>query len=141
MSLKFHPDKTHISHTLHPHEGRVGFDFLGFTMRQFPAGKYRTAHNTYGSPLGFKTLIMASQKSIQRQQQKLKQIIQWHLAASQSQLIDALNPVISGLSLLSAVLFTIASNDSEQSSTTPQTTLKAYEVTESGLHALIHLNR
>jgi RNA-directed DNA polymerase len=98
MGLELHPNKTHISHTLHPYEGRVGFDFLGFTVRQFPAGKYRTAHNTHGHPLGFKTLITPSQNSIQRQQQKLKQIIHWHLAATQSQLIDALNPVISGWS-------------------------------------------
>jgi RNA-directed DNA polymerase len=98
MGLKLHPNKTQISHTFYPYEGRVGFDFLGFTVRQFPAGKHRTAHNTHGSPLGFKTLIRPSQKSIQRQQQKLKQIIHWHLAATQSQLIDALNPVISGWS-------------------------------------------
>ena len=98
MGLVLHPNKTRITHTLHPCEGKVGFDFLGFTVRQFPAGKYHTAHNAYGTPLGFKTLIQPSQNSLQRHQEKLKQIIERHQAATQLQLIDALNPVIIGWS-------------------------------------------
>jgi RNA-directed DNA polymerase len=98
IGLTLHPSKTRITHTLYPHEGAVGFDFLGFTVRQFPAGKYHTAHNAYGTPLGFKTLIQPSQTSIKRHQEKLKQIIQRHSAATQSQLINALNPVIIGWS-------------------------------------------
>jgi RNA-directed DNA polymerase len=98
IGLKLHPDKTRITHTLHPHEGQVGFDFLGFTVRQFPAGQYRTAHNSYGKPLGFKTLIKPSQTSIRRHQWKLKQIIYRHQAATQLALIDALNPVVIGWS-------------------------------------------
>jgi RNA-directed DNA polymerase len=72
MGLTLHPNKTRITHTLHPHEGKVGFDFLGFTVRQFPAGKHHTAHNAYRTPLGFKTLIQPSQTSI-----KLKSIHEW----------------------------------------------------------------
>jgi RNA-directed DNA polymerase len=98
MGLRLHPSKTRITHILHPHEGEVGFDFLGFTVRQFPAGKYHTGHNVYGTPLGFKTLIQPSSASIKRHQEKLKQIIQRHQAATQSQLIAALNPVIIGWS-------------------------------------------
>jgi RNA-directed DNA polymerase len=98
MGLLLHPSKTRISHTLNSCEDKVGFDFLGFTVRQFPAGKYHTAHNAYGTPLGFKTLIQPSQTSIKRHQEKIKQIIQRHQAATQSQLIDALNPVIIGWS-------------------------------------------
>jgi RNA-directed DNA polymerase len=98
MGLTLHPSKTRITHTFQPHEGEVGFDFLGFTVRQFPAGKHHTAHNAYGTPLGFKTLIQPSPTSIKRHQEKLKQIIQRHQAATQSQLIDALNPVIIGWS-------------------------------------------
>jgi RNA-directed DNA polymerase len=98
MGLRLHPSKTRITHTLHPHEGEVGFDFLGFTVRQFPAGKHHTGHNAYGTPLGFKTLIQPSLTSIKRHQEKLKQIIQRHQAATQSQLIAALNPVIIGWS-------------------------------------------
>ncbi|WP_445928100.1 group II intron maturase-specific domain-containing protein [Leptodesmis sp.] len=72
--------------------------FLGFTVRQFPAGKHFTAHNASGTPLGFKTLIQPSQTSIKRHQEKLKQIIQRHQAATQAHLIDVLNPVIIGWS-------------------------------------------
>jgi len=39
MGLGLHPSKTHITHTLHQYEGKVGFDFLGFTVRQFPVGQ------------------------------------------------------------------------------------------------------
>lgn len=98
MGLTLHPSQTRITHTLHPHEGNLGFDFLGFSVRQFPAGNHHTAHNAYGTPLGFKTLIQPSQASIKRHQEKLKQIIQRHQAATQSQLIHALNPVIIGWS-------------------------------------------
>jgi RNA-directed DNA polymerase len=98
MGLTLHPSKTRITHTLHPQAGTVGFDFLGFTVRQFPSGKYHTAHNAYGTPLGFKTLIQPSSTSIQRHQEKLKQTIDRHQAATQSQLIAALNRVIIGWS-------------------------------------------
>ncbi len=98
MGLTLHPSKTRITHTLHPQGETDGFDFPGFTVRQFPAGKYHTAHNAYGTPLGFKTLIQPSPTSIKRHQEKLKQIIERHQAATQSQLIAALNPVIIGWS-------------------------------------------
>ncbi len=98
IGLTLHPDKTHITHTFHSYEGRVGFDFLGMTVRQVPVGKHRTAHNTRGVPLGFKTLIQPSNRSVKRHQQKLKAIIKRHQSAPQAQLIHALNPVIAGWS-------------------------------------------
>ncbi|RMF21918.1 MAG: group II intron reverse transcriptase/maturase, partial [Cyanobacteria bacterium J083] len=33
LGLELKPEKTRISHTLHTHEGNVGFQFLGFTVR------------------------------------------------------------------------------------------------------------
>jgi RNA-directed DNA polymerase len=98
LGLELHPSKTQITHTFKVYGGNVGFDFLGFTVRQFPTGKYDTAHDTHGRPLGFKTLIQPSQKSISRHQKKLKQIIHRHQSSPQAQLIDALNPVITGWS-------------------------------------------
>lgn len=98
LGLVLHPDKTHITHTLNEFQGRVGFDFLGVTFRQFPVGNSQTAHNTHGKPLGFKSLTKPSLASIKRHQKQLKQIIQRHQAATQSLLIDALNPVIIGWS-------------------------------------------
>lgn len=98
LGLALHPNKTQITHTLQAYEERLGFDFLGFTVKQISVGKYRTGKNTNGESLGFKTLIKPSQTSISRHQEKLKKIINWHRAATQSQLIDALNPVITGWS-------------------------------------------
>jgi RNA-directed DNA polymerase len=34
MGLRFNPRKTSITHTLNEHNGKVGFDFLGFNIRQ-----------------------------------------------------------------------------------------------------------
>jgi len=34
MGLRLHAQKTHITHTLTPYQGRVGFDFLGFSICQ-----------------------------------------------------------------------------------------------------------
>ena len=36
MGLELKPSKTRITHTLVEHEEHVGFDFLGWTVRQFP---------------------------------------------------------------------------------------------------------
>ncbi|MDV2996907.1 MAG: hypothetical protein N4J56_006612 [Chroococcidiopsis sp. SAG 2025] len=42
LGLELKPSKTRISHTLNMYEARVGLDFLGFTVRQFPVGKYHS---------------------------------------------------------------------------------------------------
>src|SRR5438876_3743624 len=34
MGLHLHAHKTRITHTLTPYQGQVGFDFLGFSIRQ-----------------------------------------------------------------------------------------------------------
>lgn len=49
MGLKLSPAKTRTTHTLTPYQGQVGFDFLGFTIRQFPAGKTHTGKGTQGA--------------------------------------------------------------------------------------------
>jgi len=57
MGLWLSPNKTKVTHTLTPHQGNVGFDFLGFTIRQFQVGKTHTGKNTHGKPLGFNTKL------------------------------------------------------------------------------------
>src|SRR2546421_2508101 len=42
MGLHLHADKTRITHTLTPYQGQVGFDFLGFNIRQEPAPRLKT---------------------------------------------------------------------------------------------------
>jgi hypothetical protein len=40
LGLELSPTKTRIVHTLEVHDGQPpGFDFLGFTVRQYPVGK------------------------------------------------------------------------------------------------------
>jgi RNA-directed DNA polymerase len=96
LGLELKPSKTRIRHTLKPMEGETGFDFLGFTIRQFPVGKYHTGTNSQGHPLGFKTLIQPSAKKVQLPTQRLGEIVRHHEGAPQEGLIAVLNPIIRG---------------------------------------------
>jgi len=95
LGLRLHPTKTHITHTLHPYEGRVGFDFLGFTVRQFPAGKTHSGSNA-GRLLGFKTHIKPSKAAVQRHMREMKQLIRTYRGGPQRELILKLNSRIRG---------------------------------------------
>jgi RNA-directed DNA polymerase len=96
IGLELKPSKTKITHTLTPYEGKVGFDFLGFAVRQFPVGKTHTGKNTYGKPLGFKTIISPSKEAIKRHMEESGEKIRKLRSASQEQLIGTLNPIIGG---------------------------------------------
>jgi len=98
MGLELKPSKTRITHTLHPHDGPVGFDFLGFHIRQYPVGQTHSAKSTGRSPklLGFKTIIKPSAKAIKRHQQTLRSIIRTYRNATQAQLIGRLNQITRG---------------------------------------------
>lgn len=96
MGLKLSPTKTRMTHTLTPYQGQVGFDFLGFTIRQFPAGKTHTGKGTTGKALGFRTLITPSKEAIKRHTLTIKGRLRKFRSASQEQLIKELNPIIWG---------------------------------------------
>jgi RNA-directed DNA polymerase len=96
MGLELKPRKTRITHTLHPHEGQTGFDFLGFHIRQYPVGKYHTGKDTTGRPLGFKTHIKPSKEKVLLQQRRLARVVHHGRTLSQAALIDRLNPIIRG---------------------------------------------
>jgi RNA-directed DNA polymerase len=98
MGLELKASKTRIGHPLHEVGGRAGFDFLGFTVRQFPAGAATSSRNGQGPPLGFRTLIKPSREAVQRQVAALREIVADRSAASQVALIRRLNPVIRGWS-------------------------------------------
>lgn len=98
MGLELKASKTRLTHTLNEVEGKVGFDFLGFTVRQFQAGKHRTGVWKKGFPLGFKTYVTPSKTGIKRHYDQLAKIVDAHKCKPQSELIDALNPVIRGWS-------------------------------------------
>jgi RNA-directed DNA polymerase len=98
IGLELKPSKTRLSHTLNEYQGNIGFNFLGFTIRQFPVGKTHTG-TSRGKPLGFKTIITPSKEGVQRHIQALREILQKSQSLSQEELIDQLNPVIYGWSL------------------------------------------
>ncbi|OUL28500.1 reverse transcriptase domain-containing protein, partial [Nostoc sp. 106C] len=96
LGLELKPSKTRISHTLNEYLGNVGFDFLGFTIRQFPAGKCHSGKSTNGKLLGYKTIIKPSQEKLQAHTVKLGKLMDRHQASKQAVLISNLNPVIRG---------------------------------------------
>ncbi len=99
MGLELKPSKTRMAHTLIEYEGeQPGFDFLGFTIRQFPAGKYQSGKSSNGKPLGFKTLIKPSQKKVKLHAEALNDTVKTHKAAYQGTLINLMNPIITGWS-------------------------------------------
>jgi len=100
MGLELKPSKTRITHTLHMHEGNVGFDFLGFQIRQYPVGKRHTGKTggKNNQPLGFKTIIKPSKEAMKRHLSKIKETIVNQQAKHQATLIAELNPVIRGWS-------------------------------------------
>ena len=99
MGLSLKPSKTRITHTLNQLEGeKAGFDFLGFTIRQFPVGKCHSGKNHQGKLLGFKTIIKPSQESVKRHYRQVSNTIKAHKAAPQIGLIRKLNPLIRGWS-------------------------------------------
>jgi RNA-directed DNA polymerase len=98
MSLELNPSKTRISHTLNPYEGNIGFDFLGFNIRQYPVGKHQSGYNTNGKKLGFKTIIKPSKSKIALHVESIRETIKTYKTAPQEALISKLNPIIRGWS-------------------------------------------
>lgn len=91
IGLHLSPTKTQIVHTL-----QTGFDFLGFNVRQYAAGKHRTAKGPYGELLGFKTLIKPSKESQKQHVRKMKETIRRLRGHPQNHVIAELNPIIKG---------------------------------------------
>lgn len=89
MGLELKPSKTRITHTLETVDGKSGFEFLGFEIRQFQVGKYK-------SRSGFKRIIKPSKDAVKRHLAKLTETLERCRTAPQSALIDHLNPVIRG---------------------------------------------
>ena len=94
--LELKPSKTRITHTLTVPEGTPGFAFLGFAIRHYPVGKTKSAKDTRGRLLGYKTRIVPSPEAIQHHVHHLRLIIKSHRHATQEALIRLLNPVIVG---------------------------------------------
>jgi hypothetical protein len=94
MGLALKDAKTRYAHTLEAKEecnGNVGFDFLGFTIRQYPVGKYV-------SRKWYATIIKPSKKAIERHYRALAAPIERMQAATIDAVIRTLNPKIVGWS-------------------------------------------
>jgi RNA-directed DNA polymerase len=96
VGLELKPSKTKLSHTLTEYEGNIGFNFLGFEIRQYPVGKTHTGRNTRGKTLGFKTIITPSKEAMQRHLQTVKASLRNQKTAPQVAVIKHLNPKVKG---------------------------------------------
>lgn len=99
IGLELKPEKTRLAHTLNPEmseDGCAGFDFLGHHIQQFPAGKYRSSHDSHGKITGFNTLITPSKKASKAHQEEVGRLILKHRSSPQAALIKDLNPLIRG---------------------------------------------
>jgi RNA-directed DNA polymerase len=102
VGLELKPEKTEVRHTLGGSGlPAAGFDFLGFTVRQFPKSRHRSG--TMGGVgaraerrLGFKTLITPSKKAQAKHFRDMTEVIRKKRAAPQAAVIDELNPIIRG---------------------------------------------
>ncbi|AMW29721.1 group II intron reverse transcriptase/maturase [Arthrospira platensis] len=105
VGLEIKPEKTRIGHTLKPIEynGKIeepGFDFLGFNIRQYPVGKYKSGKTggVASRLIGHKTHIKPSNKAVKAHTEVIKGAIKQLKTAPQSALISKLNPIIRGWS-------------------------------------------
>jgi RNA-directed DNA polymerase len=96
MGLELKASKTRITHTLEAAEGKPGFEFLGFQIRQYPAGKTNSDRNGHGQALGITTRIEPSKGAIKRHIEKLRETIKRKQTGEQAEVIKALNPKING---------------------------------------------
>jgi RNA-directed DNA polymerase len=96
IGLELKPSKTRVSHTLKRYQGNVGFDFLGFTVRQFSVGKYKSSKDRWGNVQGFKVIIRPSKEAVKKHLAKTKEITRKNRTKAQKVLIVELNSVIRG---------------------------------------------
>ncbi len=90
IGLKLREDKTQMV------SSRKGFDFLGFHLKQYQTGLYRSNKLSNGKPTGYTTLITPSQKAVREHYGRLATIIDQCKSAPQAVLIKRLNPIIKG---------------------------------------------
>jgi RNA-directed DNA polymerase len=96
MGLKLNAEKTRIVHTLQDTNGQTGFDFLGFTIRQFTVGKYRVKKGKTKARIPFRTIIQVSRSKTKAHIKSLRTIL--YAGTQVMPLLAKLNPKITGWS-------------------------------------------
>ncbi len=95
IGLQLKQSKTRMTHTLNWSEDqKPGFNFLGFTVRQFSVKQ---------SKKGYKLLIKPSRESMKRHAKAIKEMLRSVRAAPQETVISKLNPIVKGWSRYFAV--------------------------------------
>lgn len=90
IGLKLSCDKTRIAHTLKSKYGnKAGFNFLGFSIRQYPS-TVRVRK--------YKTLTKPNLESQRRHRQVIREMLKLLIEETQEKVIKALNPIIRGWS-------------------------------------------
>ncbi|HEY1350288.1 MAG TPA: reverse transcriptase N-terminal domain-containing protein [Ktedonobacteraceae bacterium] len=88
LGLQLDPARTSITHTLTSCMGKVGFDFSGYSFRQYPVGKAQ------GKPAGFKAVIKPGKEAVREHLEATAERIHKLRAVSQKRLIREINPLI-----------------------------------------------
>lgn len=113
VGLEISETKSRLTHTLEllptdiepGFDGKVGFNFLGFTVKQWRT-THASATSTVGGKkkLGFRTLIIPTKESVEKHQKRLHDVILKNgKSLNQNSLIKILNPIIVGWSRYAGV--------------------------------------
>lgn len=101
LGLQLHVQKTRILHTLQPFQGQAGFDFLSFTICQYPVeptpGKSASQSLTgrlSSASCAYETVITPSDEARRRHLARVGLCIRQLQTASQAHVIRELNPLI-----------------------------------------------
>jgi RNA-directed DNA polymerase len=92
--IGLHLHETHLAHTLTPHQGRIGFDFLGFNIHQEFGEKMSGQKGLRKTKV--KTLVNPSEEASKRHLASIDQRLERLQTAPQAQVIAELNPLIVG---------------------------------------------
>ncbi len=88
MGLELKAEKTRLLHTLNNYkENKPGFNFLGFTIRQFKCADRAK---------GYKLIIRPAKEKVKSHCLKIKHVVGKHRSVDQQTLIRMLNPLIRG---------------------------------------------
>ncbi len=95
IGLILFPQRTKIGHTLIEYNGeKPGLEFLGFSIRTFKVGKYKSVKKPNGEPLLTLTKVKPSEKSIKRFTQSVKEVLDHGHDKKPRQMIEQLSWLI-----------------------------------------------
>lgn len=95
--LILHPTQSRICHTLNEVNGeKPGFDFLGFNIRTYQIGEYKSNEGSNGEKVRMLTKVKPSDQSCQKFRAKIKEILDQGHDKEPSKMINRLSRFIRG---------------------------------------------